>query len=128
MKVSRRRVGLSAYLGHLHLLLPGVNALLQPPVFLLGLDVLGDAGRFVLGHLAAQALVESLLPATLLGKDQSRCGGPSEVLRSGSSLCIGDFARRRSVQLSIIHCVKPEPAMAPEWLDGSPHTPVRRWR
>lgn len=68
------------YLGHLHLLLPRVNALLQPPVVLLGLHVLGDAGSLVLRDLAAQTLVESFLPATLLRKQQQRCRTSAETL------------------------------------------------
>lgn len=66
------------YLGHLHLLLPRVNALLQPPEFLLGPHVLGDAGSLVFGNLAAQTLVESLLAATLLWKHQRRCGASAQ--------------------------------------------------
>lgn len=66
------------YLGNLHLLLPRANALLQPPEFLLGPHVLGDAGSLVFRHLAAQTLVESLLPATLLRKHQRRRGASAE--------------------------------------------------
>lgn len=71
------------YLGHLHLLLPRVNALLQPPEFLLGPHVLGDAGSLVFGNLAAQTLVESLLPATLLCGSIS--GGVERVQRGRAS-------------------------------------------
>lgn len=83
------------YLGNLHLLLPCVDALLQPPVFLLGPHVLSDAGCLVLGNLAAQTLVESLLPATLLWRHQQRCGASAErenacetdSWRTSSALC-----------------------------------------
>lgn len=105
VKVLRILVGLLGYLNHLHLLLPGVNALLQPPVFLLGLHVLSHAGSLVLGHLVAQTLVESLLPETLLRRDES--GKPSKVLQSDFLQCCSDRAdaplgRKKKQQLASV--------------------------
>lgn len=54
------------YLSNLDLLLPCVNALQQLLVFLLDLHVLSNARSLIVRNLAAQALVESLLPHTLL--------------------------------------------------------------
>lgn len=59
--------GAGSYLDNLHLLLPRANALLQPPVRLLGPQVLLHAGRLVVRDLAPQTLVEGLLFAALLG-------------------------------------------------------------
>lgn len=81
-----------AYLGHLHLLLPRANALLQPPEFLLGPHVLGDAGGLVFRQLAAQTLVESLLPATLLRKHRRRRG--AECREGERTSWEGVFSRR----------------------------------
>lgn len=54
------------YLSNLDLLLPCVNILQQLLVFLLDPHVLSDAWSLIVRNLAAQALVESLLPHTLL--------------------------------------------------------------
>lgn len=56
----------TCYLSNVDLLLPRVNTLQQLLVFLLDPHVLNDAWSLIVRNLAAQALVESLLPHTVL--------------------------------------------------------------